>query len=185
MSESVTLQFDEATNNLKVDLTVSPPPSDDLVIDDSNFESYFFDVRKHRPKPGQVMARFTAMADFVDGQMKRDVVYLLRECKGGAKGAQRVMRKLAGAVEGDSIRVLREMSRPCCCGSRVPVRGHRARSRDPALNALTPLGEDNVDAGHVCTSIEANSCHREDDSSRLRLRSVRPCVSRSHAAAVT
>jgi hypothetical protein len=87
-----------------------------LVIDDSNFESYFFDVRKHRPKPGQVMARFTAMADFVDGQMKRDVVYLLRECKGGAKGAQRVMRKLAGAVEGDSIRVLREMALDLAAG---------------------------------------------------------------------
>jgi hypothetical protein len=103
-------------DTLKCDLEVDVRPDDGVVIDDSNFDQFFFDVRRHDPKPGQVMARFVAMADFVDSQMKRDVVYLLRECRGGGNSAQRVMLKLGGAVEEDSIRVLREMAADLMAG---------------------------------------------------------------------
>lgn len=44
---------------------------EETVIDESNFNEYFFDVRKHGPKRNQIMARFSAVAEFVDGQMKR------------------------------------------------------------------------------------------------------------------
>jgi hypothetical protein len=37
-----------------------------------NFDSYFFDVRKNGPKKGQVMAKFSAVAELVDeGRLKR------------------------------------------------------------------------------------------------------------------
>lgn len=104
------LTFDEVNNTLKCDIVIDDNhPDDDVEITDENFEQYFFDVRKHEPKPGQVMAKFSAMADFVDGDMKKDIIYLLTRCTAGSKSAQRVLRKLAGAVEEDSYRVLREM----------------------------------------------------------------------------
>ena len=36
--------------------------TEELVIDETNFEEYFFDVRKHKPKRGQILAKYTAIA---------------------------------------------------------------------------------------------------------------------------
>ena len=79
----------------------------ETIIDESNFEQHFFDVRKHKPKRGQVMARYTAMAEFVDGMMKKHIIELLHMDK--AEAAVAVMRKLGCATEHDSIRVVREV----------------------------------------------------------------------------
>ena len=49
----------------------------ELVIDESNFTEYFKDCRIHRPERGDVMAKYTAIAEFVDGAMKKDVIHLL------------------------------------------------------------------------------------------------------------
>ena len=35
----------------------------EIEITSDNFGDYFFDVRRHTPKPGKAMARFTAMAN--------------------------------------------------------------------------------------------------------------------------
>lgn len=78
-----------------------------MEITQQNFEDYFFDVRKHRPKPGQIMAKYTAYAEFVAGREKEDVLYLLKRDK--AKEACLVMQKIHGAREPDSYRVCREM----------------------------------------------------------------------------
>ncbi|MGH7174896.1 MAG: hypothetical protein ACREGR_00870 [Minisyncoccia bacterium] len=83
---------------------------DELVIDENNFGEYFFDVRQNKPKPGQVLAVYAAMAELVEGKLKEDLVYLLTQCKGGGESASRVMRKLGGASEKDSFRVPREMA---------------------------------------------------------------------------
>ncbi len=50
---------------------------EELIIDESNFSQYFFDVRKNNPKEGQVMASYTANAELVDGNLKKDIIYLL------------------------------------------------------------------------------------------------------------
>ncbi len=82
-----------------------------MELTDENFEEHFFDVRKHpRPKKGQVMARFTSMADLVEGRLKKDVIYLLTKVDGGGRSAAQVMRKLACAIEIDSYRIPREIS---------------------------------------------------------------------------
>lgn len=101
----------EVNENLyRIDLNVSEEVEDDgIIIDESNFDQYFFDVRKHKPQAGQVMARFEAVAEFVDSQMKRDIVYLLSHGDKGGLSSQKVMRKLGGASEADSIRVPKEM----------------------------------------------------------------------------
>ncbi len=109
--EELPPEFLEPAPVQHVNMTVAcgDEEEDDLVIDEKNFDQYFFDVRRHEPKDGQVLARFTAVADLVEGDMKRDLIYLLREVKGGGESAQRVMRKLGGATEKDSYRVLKEM----------------------------------------------------------------------------
>jgi hypothetical protein len=89
-----------------------------LVIDDSNFHEHFFDIRRHKPQPGQVMAKYTAVAYLEDGQLKRDLIGLLLK-PGKAEAAARVMRVLGGAVEGDSYKVPREMAADLAAGMTI------------------------------------------------------------------
>lgn len=74
-------------------------------MSDEWFEGNFFDVKTNRPRPGQILAKFTAMADFVDDWVKKNVVSLLCKVPGGAASAQKVLRNMVGATEIDSIRV--------------------------------------------------------------------------------
>lgn len=81
----------------------------DLIIDETNFDQYFFDTRKHKPKPGQVLACYEAAAELVDGDLKRDLLCLLMTTD-KAEAAQRLLQKLGGASYEDSVRVCREMT---------------------------------------------------------------------------
>lgn len=92
--------------------------ADELVITEDNFEDYFFDVRKHTPQHGQIMARYSAVAEFIDGQMKRDVIELLLK-EGKAEAAAKVMRKLGCAAEADSYRIPRQMAEDLLHGETV------------------------------------------------------------------
>jgi uncharacterized protein YfcZ (UPF0381/DUF406 family) len=56
----------------------------DTIIDESNFSEYFHSIKDNKPKKGQVLARYTAMADLVDGDVKDFIVNnLLNYDKGG------------------------------------------------------------------------------------------------------
>lgn len=81
----------------------------ELVIDESNFTEYFKDCRIHRPERGDVMAKYTAIAEFVDGAMKKDVIHLLLN-HDKAVAATNVMRKLGCATEKDAVRICREIA---------------------------------------------------------------------------
>lgn len=83
--------------------------SEELIIDESNFEEYFFDVRKQGPKKGQVMAVYTAIAQLVEGNLKRDLIYLL-SCTSKVKESIILLRKIGLANEEDAIRVCREIT---------------------------------------------------------------------------
>lgn len=78
-----------------------------VVIDHHNFKDYFFDVRRHGPQPGQILAKFAAVAVFGDGPEKKDLIKVLQ--KGKAQAAAMVMRKIHCAAEPDCYRVCREM----------------------------------------------------------------------------
>ncbi len=80
------------------------------------FEKYFFDVRKHKPKKGQILAQYRAVADFVDGWVKRNLINLLMSNPAGAETVQKVMRNMCGALEEDSIRVPLEMAKDLASG---------------------------------------------------------------------
>jgi hypothetical protein len=81
------------------------------MITDKNFGEYFFKADgNYKPEKGQVLARFQAAADFVDGWMKRNIIQMLCENKRGADTSLRVMRKLVNATEKDAVKVLLEMA---------------------------------------------------------------------------
>ena len=82
-------------------------PHEELVIDETNFSEYFRDVRKFGPQAGDVMAKFSAIAEFVGGQAKKDIIYLLKI--GKVQQATMVMQKIHGAKEPDCYRICREM----------------------------------------------------------------------------
>jgi hypothetical protein len=77
------------------------------LITEENFDQYFKDVRKNRPQPGQVLARFHAVAAFGPGPHKLDIIKLLRQDK--AQQAAQVMQRIHLAKTPDCYRVCREM----------------------------------------------------------------------------
>jgi hypothetical protein len=81
---------------------------EELVIDESNFSQYFRDCRTSKPERGDIMARYSARAEFIDGQMKRDIIDLLHN-RDKTFAATQVMRKLGCATQKDSIRVCKEI----------------------------------------------------------------------------
>lgn len=90
--------------------------TDELVIDETNFSEYFRDVRIHkRPERGEVMARYSATAEFVNGHMKRDIIDLLHN-RNKVEAAIQVMRKLGSATEKDAIRICKEICRDLATG---------------------------------------------------------------------
>jgi hypothetical protein len=101
---------EEATNSSAV-------KEQEVVIDKSNFKNYFFDVRQHRPQPGQIMAKFSAVAVFGDGPEKRDLIKVLK--MGKAEAAAMVMRKIHCAREPDCYRICREMCEDLISGMSV------------------------------------------------------------------
>ncbi len=83
--------------------------NEEIVIDESNFDQYFFDIRTNRPKPGQIMACYSAMAEFVRSHEKWQLIDLLK-MPNKAEAATQIMRKLLFASELDAIRVSRQIA---------------------------------------------------------------------------
>jgi len=81
---------------------------EEIEITEDNFEEYFFDIRMHSPKEGQVIARYNAIAELIDGPEKRQLLNLLR-VKNKAIPATQVLRKLLCCSYEDSISLAKEM----------------------------------------------------------------------------
>jgi hypothetical protein len=89
--------------------------TDELVITEENFDEYFHDVRQHEPEQGQIMACYSAVAYFVDGNQKRNMMDLLQYTNKMIPAVQ-VMKKCFCASELDSYRVPREMAEDLLSG---------------------------------------------------------------------
>lgn len=87
----------------------------DIKITDENFNEYFFDVRTNEPKRGQIMACYSAIAFFGDGNEKRQILDLLMYTDKMVACAQ-VMRKLLLTSEVDSYRIPRLMAQDLASG---------------------------------------------------------------------
>ena len=86
----------------------------DLVINEKNFEEYFFDARKNAPQKGQVMAKYIAIAELVEGTLKKDLINLLKLDKAAA--AVSVLSKLGGAKYQDAVKICLEISNDLLSG---------------------------------------------------------------------
>ena len=89
--------------------------SEELEITKENFDQYFYDVRKHKPQRGQIMAGYTAIADFVDGADKRLMIKMLK-AENQAQPATRMMRKAFLATDREAIRVPLEIAKDLVAG---------------------------------------------------------------------
>lgn len=89
--------------------------TDNLVIDESNFKDYFFDVRLNKPQKGQIMASFTAVGEFCDGPEKRQIIEFLRNSS-NIESAMQIMQRVLAAKETDGYRVLREITEDLLAG---------------------------------------------------------------------
>ena len=82
------------------------------------FWSQFNDARKVKPEPGQVMAIFRTMAEFVDSPEKRNFINLVM-VDGKAEAAVKVMQKLHFAHPLDAIRIPLRIARDLSVGHTV------------------------------------------------------------------
>lgn len=90
----------------------------ELVITEKNFNQHFFDVRQNKPQRGQVIACYSAMADFVRGHEKQNIIDLILKTDKMLPCSQ-VMRKLLFASEIDAYRVPRMMAEDLLNGMSV------------------------------------------------------------------
>lgn len=88
-------------------------------INEDNFALYFRDVRTSVPEPGDVMAQYSAVAELVDGNEKRQLISLLTSTEGKMEATAQVMRKLLFASEIDAYRVPRLMAEDLLSGMSV------------------------------------------------------------------
>ena len=88
----------------------------EIEIDDSNFQEYFRDVRIHSPERREVIAQYSAIAEFVDGNEKRQIISLLTSTENKMEATAQVMRKLLCASELDAYKVPRCMAEDLLAG---------------------------------------------------------------------
>jgi hypothetical protein len=79
------------------------------IIDEKNFKDHFKDVRNNAIQKGEIMAKYTSYAEFVDGNEKKQILYLVKNTD-KMHATSQVMRKLLFASELDAFRVPREMA---------------------------------------------------------------------------
>lgn len=81
---------------------------EELIIDESNFNDYFFDVRTSNPKKDHIIACYTAKAELISGEDKKRLIDVLLT-PGAGVAASQFMKKVFLAIELDSILVPIEM----------------------------------------------------------------------------
>jgi len=97
-------------------MTVSEQKSKELVINEENFSEYFKDVRNYVPEKGQIMAQYSASAEFVDGDEKRQIISLLKNTDHKMEATAQVMRKLLHTSEIDAYKIPRMMAEDLLSG---------------------------------------------------------------------
>ena len=88
----------------------------EIEINEENFSQYFKDARNHNPEKGEIIAQYSASAEFVDGNEKRQFISLLTSTENKMEATAQVMRKLLFASELDAYKVPRQMAEDLLSG---------------------------------------------------------------------
>lgn len=86
------------------------------IINEENFDQYFRDVRQTKPEKDDIIAKYSAMAEFVDGGEKRQIISLLATTEGKMEATTQIMRKLLFASEKDALKIPRLMAEDLISG---------------------------------------------------------------------
>lgn len=119
----------------------------ELIIDESNFSEYFRDCRTSRPEKGDIMARYSATAEFIDGQMKRDIIDLLCN-RDKAFAATQVMKKLGCATQTDCVRICKEICKDLASGMSLKEVEHKVYTYNIELFYYTKKQYVPIDDAH-------------------------------------
>lgn len=79
-----------------------------MQITKENFNEYFFDTKKHEPKEGDVIAKFSATGEFLESREKTHIIDLLLK-DGKILPAIQLMVKIHHAREESAIELLKNM----------------------------------------------------------------------------
>lgn len=90
--------------------------SEEVEINESNFSEYFKDVRRSKPEKGEIIAKYSAIAEFIDGGEKRQIISLLTDTENKMEATVQIMRKLLSASEIDAHKVPRLMAEDLLSG---------------------------------------------------------------------
>lgn len=90
--------------------------SEEVEINESNFNEYFKDVRRSKPEKGEIIAKYSAIAEFIDGGEKRQIISLLTDTENKMEATVQIMRKLLFASEIDAHKVPRLMAEDLLSG---------------------------------------------------------------------
>ena len=83
----------------------------ELVIDETNFDQYFRDIKTSKPQKGDVMAVYRATAELVTGPLKEQIVDALSTEDIGAKKSVQLAVKLARTNRKEAVRLVKEICR--------------------------------------------------------------------------
>jgi len=86
------------------------------IINEENFNQYFKDVRQNKPEKDDIIAKYSAMAEFIDGGEKRQIISLLTTTEDKMEATAQIMRKLLFASERDALKVPRTMAEDLISG---------------------------------------------------------------------
>ena len=92
---------------------------EELQITEENFSKYFRDIRQSKFEKGDIIAQYSAMAEFIDGGEKRQIISLLKDTENKMEATAQVMRKLLFSSEVDAYRVPRMMAEDLLSGMTV------------------------------------------------------------------
>ncbi len=79
----------------------------DIVIDESNFDKYFRDVKKSKPQRGDVMAVYRATAELTDGNLKQQIIESLCTEDIGAKKSIQLLMKMGQTNRREAVRLIK------------------------------------------------------------------------------
>lgn len=152
---------------------------EELVITEENFSEYFRDVRMCKPERGEIIAQYSAAAEFIEGNEKRQIISLLTSTDNKMEATAQVMRKLLCASEVDAYRIPRMMAEDLLSGmseDEVAAKPYKytlemffyARPEsvpkgDPHWSSISVLNLDDI-AGKNVNHIESKVVAVEDES---------------------
>lgn len=92
---------------------------EEIEINEKNFSQYFKDVRSGKFDKGDIIAQYSASAEFVDGGEKRQIISLLLDTENKMEATAQIMRKLLFASEIDAYRVPRQIAEDLLSGMSI------------------------------------------------------------------